>query len=192
MKLFKLASAAVIIALTLCACSAGQRLNEMTVVQAVSLDRENGEVVITLQYLDLNKGSGKNEGLNSSLTANAQGRGRTLTEAVKLLAKTLPDGIFMGQAKLLVVGSSLDKRDMLELKSEFLRNNNIRPDMLLAKSEKGFDVLECGFRNERVPADGILKELKTEKKLVCVNDYLADSSVKLPEITVNGESGYVR
>ncbi len=172
-------------------CTNSYMLNEMCVVQGISLDEENGKVIASIQYLDLNKGSGKNEGLNSSLTACASGSGRTLIEAVKKLASTLPDKMYLGQAKLIVIGDSFYEKRMDELKNELLRNNNLRCDLLLAKSKSGKAVLENGFRNERVPIDGACKMLRNEKALVNVNDYLMDNGVKLPEIVSLKDSGYI-
>ncbi len=192
MRYIKALAAAFILALFLSGCSAGKMISDMSVVQGIALDREGGEIILTVQYLDLNKGSGKNEGLNSSLTANAQGRGKTLAEATQSLIKTMPDSLFAGQAKLLVIGSGFNnENDIKALENELLSNKNIRCDMLLAKSEKAYKVLECGFRNERVPIDGICKELKAEKRLVTVNDYLINKSASLPEIKVDENSGYV-
>ena len=193
MKAFKTVFIAVFIAVLFSGCGSASRLNDMTVVQSAALDFEENEVVFTIQYLDLNKGSGKNEGLNSSLTANAQGRGKTLIQAVNKLAKTMPDDIFMGQAKLIVIGDGFysNRLRMNELKNELLRNNNVRCDMLIVRSETGYKVLECGFRNEHVPIDGLCKELKSENRLVTVNDYLADNNTPLPAAEVRKDSGYI-
>ncbi len=187
----KMIISVLIIVFMLSGCSKSYMINEMSVVQGISLDEINGEVVMCIQYLDLNKGSGKNEGLNSSLTANAEGSGKTLVEAVKNLASTMPDKIYLGQAKLIVIGDGFYKNRMNELENEFLRNNNFRCDLLLSRSREGRRVIENGFRNERVPIDGVCKELRSEKALVTVNDYLSDNDVKLPEIISLENSGYI-
>ena len=184
--------------LSFSSCSKSRMLNEMAVVQAISFDDKDGIVTVGIQYLDLNKGSGINEGLGSSLTSNAVGRGKTSTDAVANLADTLPDNMYTGQAKLIIVGDSFYKNRMPELKNDLLRNPNLRCDLLIARSENALDVLKNGFRNERVPIDGACKELRSAKALVRVNDYLSNNSVRLPVI-VNikgddkkvGDSAYV-
>ena len=183
---------AVLLIPVLSGCTQGEKLNDLTVVQAVALDSENGEVLFTVQYLDLNRGTGKNEGLNSSLTANAQGCGSTLEKAYNNLEKTVPDKLFFGQAKLLIIGEEYLDTHSAELEKVLKNGSKYRVDMLVAKSEKAYEVLECGFRNERVPIDGICKKLKSENRLVTVNDYLGNAAFSLPEIVISSADGYVK
>ena len=168
----------------------GSKISDMTVVQAIAADRENGEYLLTVQYLDLNRGSGKTDGLASSLTSNAQGRGSTLKEAYTNLKKTLPDSLFFGQAKIIVLSEKLSPSDIKAIKDELYGNKKFRTDMLVSQSKTAYTVLECGFRNERVPIDGICKELRRENALVFVNE-LEGNNAQLPKIVINGDSGYV-
>ncbi len=191
MKIVKTVLSIIMLVFLLTGCSQSFMLNEMSVVQGISLDEIGGEVTVCIQYLDLNKGSGKNEGLNSSLTSNAQGSGKTLVEAMTKLASTMPDKMYYGQTKLIIIGDAFYEKHMTELKNELLRNNNFRCDLLLSRSKEGRKVIENGFRNERVPIDGVCKELKSENALVNVNDYLGDNGIKLPRIISLNDSGYI-
>lgn len=191
MKLLKTAVCTAFIIALLSGCS-GRMLNDMTIVQAISLDEINGEVYLGIQYLDLNKGSGKNEGLNSSLTENAYSKGKTVEEAVKNLSKTLPDDYFTGQAKLMVLSRSFREKRLDELKAVIIKDNRVRPDILIAECRgKASDVLKNPFRNERVPIDGICKQLKRSKAEVTANDFLKNPDVQLPVISLGKNYGTV-
>ena len=191
MKIIKIVISAVLIAVLLSGCG-GRMLNDMTVVQAISLDEIGGRVYLGIQYLDLNKGSGKNEGLNSSLTANAFASGKTVEEAVKNLSKTLPDDYFTGQAKLLIINSEFAKSRLDELKKVIVKDKRIRPDILIAVcDEKASDALKNSFRNERVPIDGICKQLKRSRAEVTANDFLKNPKIKLPVIKLDKNYGIV-
>lgn len=179
------------VSLLFCGCTGGRNLNDMTVVQAISLDEKDGKVLLGIQYLDLNKGSGKNEGLNSSLTANAYSVGDTVESAVKNLSETLPDDYFTEQAKLIILGQEFIEKRSGELQKVLIEDKRIRCDMLVVKSKSAKDVLENGFRNERVPIDGICKEIRRKKAKVTVNSYLNEENIKLPEIVTGKDYGKV-
>ena len=192
MKVLKLIIPLLAVLFFFSACSGGRMLNDMTIVQAVSLDERGSLVTVGIQYLDLNKGSGTNEGLNSALTATAFGSGKTIENAVDNLAETLPDDYFTGQAKLIVIGSNLSEKRMSEFKEVLKKDKRVRCDILLATAEgSAADVLKNPFRNERVPIDGIYKEIKRKKADVTVNDYLGDNSISLPEIKLGKDYGSV-
>lgn len=164
-----------IIALSLCfsSCSENSRIKHMTIVQAVGIDCENGSVKLTVQYLDVSKGTGSKDGLNGNITALAFGGGESIDSALKDTEKALAQRLFFGQNKLIVLGNNAE--DMLGNKlKDFMENTEYsRPDVLVVKSKTtAIDILKCSERNARVPAEKICRQLKYENQKFTVNDYL--------------------
>ena len=176
----KIISLTLIIALfsTFSACSGSERLKNMTVVQGVGIDVCSEGCEVTLQYLDINKGNGKNDSVSSNITATVSGRGASLENAVKNAENKLPDSLFFGQNKIIVVSAEYEKLYSTELKKRLASDRRSRPDVLIMKSRgKASAVIKNAQCKTRVPADSIFKQVKKNKKAVTVSQYLAGKAL---------------
>lgn len=174
-------------------CSGNERLTEMTVVQATGIDCENGEVKVSLQYLDIDKGTGTNEGVKGNITAIVEGRRNSIENALSSAEKTLPDRLYFAQNKLIILGADTEDKMKDELKEYLKDNTRCRPDTLIVKSETSAeDIIKNTQRGARVPAESICRQLKRENAMFTVNDYLNDfKENELPLITQKGKSTVV-
>ena len=105
-----------VLSFILSGCGSNERLTNMTIVQATGIDWAENEVTVTLQYLDINKGTGTNEGVNGNLTATVKGKGNSIKSAISSAEKTLPDKLYFAQNKIIVLGSSAEEEIKEELK----------------------------------------------------------------------------
>ncbi|MBR3148630.1 MAG: hypothetical protein IKF64_00525 [Eubacterium sp.] len=163
---------------TFSACSGSERLKNMTVVQGVGIDGTDSGVVVTLQYLDLNKGNGKNDGLSTNITSVITGEGDTIAEALKNAEKKLADSLFFGQNKIIAVSDEFEEKHQDAFKRSLVSDKRSRPDVLIFKTHgSAGDVIKSAHKSTRVPADSIYKQLKKNKKAVTVSEYLAGAGL---------------
>ena len=167
------------LSLTLTSCTGSERLKNMAIVQGMGIDINGSEITVTVQYLDLGKGNGKNEGITGSVTALVTGKGDGIKEAVKNAGEKLPTALFFGQNKIIVISDEVDKSYTRQLKAYLIKNKESRPDVLIMKSRgSAADVIKSAQKNTRVPADSVYKQLKKLEKDVRVSEYLAGDKLE--------------
>ena len=164
--------------LMLTSCAGSERLKNMTIVQALALDVEDGIIVATLQYLDLNKGSA-NEGISGNITSHISGVGKTINASIKNAGCKLPDALFFGQNKIIVISDEFEMKYASQLREYLIKNKESRPDAFIMKSSgKAADVITNAQKNTIVPADSVYKQLKRLNKDVNVCEYLAGEKLR--------------
>ncbi len=173
-----------LIVLCFSACANSQRLTNLTIVQAIGLDEKDGKVTVTLQYLDVNKGSGTSEGLTGNITACTEGSGGTILKAIENAGDTLPDKLFFDQNKIIVLGSGFEKQHREELIDYMESRRHSRPDVLMAQSTStAKEIIQNSQKGARVPAESLCEQLKRNDAVFNVNDYLNDyQQNSLPKI----------
>ena len=177
-KLFVLAVLIAVSAFLLTGCTGSERLKNMTVVQGISFDSAQQGVAVTVQYLDLTKGSGKNVEVAPNITATVSAQGDSMMDAVKRAGKKLPDKLFFGQNKLIVVSDEFEKQYRGELHDYLVKNTESRPDVYILRSRgKASYVLKNAQKHTRVPADSVCKQLEKSKNDVTVSEYLAGDTL---------------
>ena len=165
--------AAIIILISLSGCSNNERLTDMTVIQAVGIDCERGVVSVCIQYLDIDKGTGTNEGVKGNITAIAKGKGESIEKALSSLEKTLTDRLFFSQNKIIILGNNTEEELGNEIKKYISDNQRCRPDTLIVKSVSSAEnVVKNPQRGSRVPSESLCQQLKRENAAFTANDYL--------------------
>ena len=119
---------------TFTACTGSERLTHMTIVQGLALDVADSGVSATIQYLDLNKGNGKNEEISGNITSYESARGADIKSAIANVSKKLPDALFFGQNKIIVISPDFELRYSRELREYLVKNKESRPDVFILKS----------------------------------------------------------
>ena len=173
-----------VLALTFSSCTGSERLTNMTIVQGLALDVSDDRIIATVQYLDLNKGNGKNEKISGNLTSHESASCKTIKSAVTAVEKKLPDSLFFGQNKIIVISPEFDRKYDEKLRDYLVKNKESRPDVLIFKSEgKASDVLNKSHKNTRVPAESICSQLEKSKSDITVSEYLAGDGLKTYKIS---------
>lgn len=163
-----------LLVLTLTACTGSERLKNMTIVQGFSIDSKNGRTSVTIQYLDLNKGGSKIDGISGSIVSFVEGEGKDIRTAVNDAGEKLPDALFFGQNKIIAVSDEYEKQYSRQLKAYLIKNKESRPDVLILKSKgEAAKIIKDAQKNTIVPADSVYKQLKKLHRCVTVSDYLA-------------------
>lgn len=168
-----------IAALVFTSCTGSERLKNMAIVQGVAFDINGSSVTATIQYLDLTKGSGKNEEIGTNITATVSASGGSIDAAVRKAEKKLPDKLFFGQNKIIVVSEDFENRYRAKLRDYLVKNTESRPDVLIMKCHgKAADIINTAQKHTRVPADSIYKQLEKNKQAVTCSDYLAGDELR--------------
>ena len=123
-------------------CKYNVRLSDMSIVQGLSVDYENKKTSLCVQYLDLSKGTGTTDKLESNITSVENGVGNNINECVSATSSSISKPLFFGQNKVIVFGLDYVKNGIDDI--EFiLEGVNSRPDVLVAVCEqKGEDMIK--------------------------------------------------
>ena len=174
MKKFISFALIVAVALSFSACTGSERLKNMTIVQGLALDVEKGRVVATLQYLELNKSQGTNDGVCGNITSDVSAKGFSINSAVKSAGRKLPDALFFGQNKLIIISADFEKQYGDELRDYLVKNKESRPDVFILKTKRNAaDILKDAQKDTLVPADSVCKQLEKLHRDVTVSEFLA-------------------
>ena len=136
-------------------CKYNVRLSDMSIVQGLSVDYENKKTSLCVQYLDLSKGTGTTDKLESNITSVKSGVADNINQCVSTTSAGLSKPLFFGQNKVIVFGFDYVKNGIDDI-GYILEGVNSRPDVLVAVCEqKGEDMIKSKENNARVPAQSL-------------------------------------
>lgn len=197
-RIIKIVSVVIAVSVLLSGCCSGQRLSDLTIVQAVGIDKQDDKTQISLQYLNLNKSTGSTDSLSDNITSVAYGTSNSISSAISTASKVLSQRVFFGQNKLVVLGSEYVKGDVEKGLDYLVRSVDSRPDVLVAISEeKASDIISCCENNIMLPAKKIYELLKLGEETglgasVTVNNMLnmysePTADIYLPVLSLNNK-----
>lgn len=197
-RIIKIASVILAVSLLFSGCCNGQRLSDLTIVQAVGIDKKDENTQISLQYLNLSKSTGSTESLSENITSVAYGTSNSISAAISTASKVLSQRVFFGQNKLVIFGSKYAQNNLTKGLDYLVRSVDSRPDVLVAISEdKASDVISCCENDTMLPANKIYELLKLGEETglgasVTVNHMLnmyseITSDIYLPVLSLNNK-----
>ncbi len=162
-KVFRVASALAAVFLALGAGSVrGAELSKRMIVEAVGLDYENGEYLVTLQALDTHAaGAGTDPNEKGGVARCYRFAGATPAQALAQIPAATGLTPLYSQARLIVLGPSVYERDVSAPLDFFTRGCHTRGDVLLAAAvgDAGA-LLEADF-GSTVPGAAVLEDAIT-------------------------------
>ena len=152
----------VLLCLVLSSCSmSAKKINDLTIVQALSVDEDEGKTKIALQYLNLAGSGGSAQELQSNITQIKSAKGENISLAIFSASKSASNDIFFGQNKLIVFGFDYAKNDISKGLDFLLKSPYSRPDVLVALSKtKGEDIINSKEKDSKIPAQSVYKLLE--------------------------------
>ena len=147
-------------------CTKSIELSERALVQAIGIDKENGEYVVSIQYFSPENGGGQAmldvSKPNSYILTS---RGRTLMEALAKAEQRQGKDIFYIHNRLLIIGKAAAEEGISYLTEYFSGNDDIKADVNVCISEsKASDVVGAQPEQGILPADSIYKLLSSARK----------------------------
>ena len=159
-KISKIILLLLLVVLLFSGCS--DSLSEMSVVQGVGVDKTQKGVKVSVQYLDLTKGSGTTENLGGNITSVALGTAGNISKAVSKTSANISSPVFFGQNKVIVFGNDYAQNGLENVVDYTLRAVDSRPDVFVALSKTtAEDVMKSSEHRTKVPVQEIYDMLKT-------------------------------
>ena len=162
-KIFKVLLCILMIPPVLASCSkSSKRINDLTIVQALSVDSFYNKTKIGIQYLNLFAGSASTEQLQGNITSVSEGVGKNLSSAAFDVSKRVSDDIFFNQNKLIVFGLDYAQKDIDNAIDYLTKSYDSRPDVLAAIGlPDGETIIKSKECKAKIPAENIFNLLRT-------------------------------
>lgn len=131
--------------LVLISCQGGHRIQDLAMVTAIGIDKEDDQMIITCEIA--NPGAGNSEvdgGSSASIgTIFAQGVGNTSSEAIRRMTLYLDKKLFFSHATIFILGEDFAKDGITGSLDLFLRNYQFRENMyiIIAKECKAYEIM---------------------------------------------------
>lgn len=167
----------ILLTITLTSCFKSEQLNERTLVQAVGIDLNEGEIEITLQIYAPATQGGSGISATSDNAKIVTAKGTTVTEAIQNATLMQGKTVFMGHNRVIILGSELAKEGILPTLDYFSSNASSRHNInVIIATEKASDILTTRINQGIVPAETI------EKMITRANEIGLLKNVKLYEL----------
>lgn len=125
-----------LIFLSSCSYITGVELSRRLIIEAIGIDKKDGVIAVTLQALDTHSaGIGSDASSGGDLVKLYVFTGQSVGEALAQVQSTTGLMPLYSQARIIVLGLELAKEDISEPLDFFLRENNVRSDILIAVAE---------------------------------------------------------
>ena len=127
MKMIKSIAALLAVAVFVCLCPPGDKLSDLTIVQGAGFDFSDEGVTVTVQYLDLYKGTGKSDGIAGNITAVCSASGQDAPEAVEHLQELSDrEELFFAHVRFALAGEEAARSGLEPLLDWFRRSPQTR------------------------------------------------------------------
>lgn len=201
-EIIKAAVCVILIAAVFSGCAGNENLKDLSVVEGMGIDYENGEIGVTVQSLNLSKEGSGADALSGNITKTVQGNGKNISAAVQRTSESLSKKLFFGQNQILVIGNEL-ANDNLNLCFDYLlRDSDSRPDVAVCiASGKASETLSSKIGGALVPAQAVAELLYNGEAggfaaYVTVNEMLnlykdKTSDIYLPVVSAGSDSAEV-
>lgn len=147
-------------------CIASNELKDLAIVQAIGIDKENDQYLLTLQ-LFYSEGAGGGVSFDPSKSNDKviQSKGSTIGEAFKNASIDEGKEIFLSSNKLIVIGKDVAKENLSYSLNFFIKNHDTRPNVYVVVSEgEAAEIVKVQIKQGIVPANFIESMLDTSIK----------------------------
>ena len=136
----------------------GTELSRRLIVEAIGLDLTARGVRITLEALDAHTAGGGEKTAGGDETKRLRFEGATVGQALTRIAPQTGLSPLLSQARVLVLGRALAETDLTDALDVFLRQYNVRSDILLCMAEEEAETVICAGFGKGVPGARVLEE----------------------------------
>ena len=149
--------------LFLSGCMEARELSERTIIEAVGIDRENGEYSLIFQQYQPE--SSEKTGDASGKSKPVESRGRSISEAIDQVTHYNGNPVFLGNSTYIVIGEDMAKEGILQELHYFNGENEISPStMLIIADGSAKDLLTAQAKSEGKGSSIIRDILKQGQK----------------------------
>ena len=157
-----------------------RELNDLAIVSAIGIEKEEDEFKVSAIILNPSKSEGKGNSSSEKLVIY-ESKSQTLQEAFRKMILESPRKLYIAHMKLLLVSEDVAKENFVDTLDFFVRDNEGSNKFLIAiakdKSPKEF--LEFQSPTEEAPTDDIVKSLKeTSRYIASSKDVVLNDVIK--------------
>ncbi len=145
-----------------CGCLRRTEIADTAIIQAVGIDIENDEYIVTLQKFTSGGSGGQTPvdiGKNNRIIL--QERGKSISEALEKIGLQTGRELFLSANHVIVIGKTTAEQGIQPIVSFFNSNHQTKPDThLLISKTTAADIVTLNLTQGIVPADNINRLLK--------------------------------
>lgn len=152
----------------LCGCWNYKELNEYSIVTGIAIDKSDDSYKVGTLISNVPKGnSGNNTSSSNSEIVVYEGKGKTISEALKDIGLISPKELYLNSFYILIISEDVAKEGINNVLEFFLRYSSSRNNfnVIIAKNCKAKDTLKVMTSITNYPSQSINDNLKSTTKL---------------------------
>lgn len=114
-----------------CGCMESRELKERTIIEAVGIDKENGQYNLIFQQYQPESGKGASADQSSGKSKPVESQGRSISEAIDRVTHYNGNEVFLGNSTYIVFGEEMARDGILQELHYFNGENEISPSTIL-------------------------------------------------------------
>lgn len=154
----------IILCLLLCGCTNYSELNKLALVTAISIDKEKENYKVSVLIANSPK-SGTTSKEGEAKTTVYEGKGKTISQAIKTIDKKSPKELYFSHINVLIISKQIGKEGILKISDWFMRNPEIRDKFYIMQidEDKASDALKIISPLESFPSQSIATLIESSK-----------------------------
>lgn len=177
--------------ITLNGCYNYKELNEIAIISAIGIDKNNDDYIITLQVINPQI---KEE--NKEKYIIYKGNGKTIKDALNDAAKSISKSIYLNSVEILLINKEIAKNNIYDILETFYNENKINnllyilitkdnSEKILSLSSPLYDISSKKIKEILVLDSEYYKTSKIVTLEELLNNYLSNKEYILPSIYID-------
>lgn len=160
-----------ILCLTLCGCTDYAELNTLSIVTAVSIDKEESQYKIAVLIANSPKAQTTSKEGEAKTTVY-EAKGKTISEAVNLINKKSPKQLYFSHVNVVIISEKIGKEGFLKTADWMMRHPQTRDRFYLMQvnNDKASDVLKIISPLESFPSQSIATLIESSQNAKSTGD----------------------
>lgn len=163
----------------LTSCWSSKEINELGIVTLVTLDIEDGEIIVTAEVIVPKPPMGSTGSENKESAKYVQGRGKTLFEAVRNTTLQFDRRLYLPHNQIFILSEEFARAGLAEYTDFILRDHELREtaQLIVAEGSKAYELIGISGGIEELSGayiESLVKGIKFNSKAVSTNivDYM--------------------
>ena len=160
-------------------CWSSKEINELGIVTMLTIDIEDGEIIVTAEVIVPKPPMGSTESGKKESAKYVQGRGKSLFEAVRNTTLQFDRRLYLAHNQIFILSEEFAREGLAEYTDFILRDHELREtaQLLVAKGGKAYELMGISGGIEELSGayiESLVKNIKFNSKAVSVTltDYM--------------------
>ncbi len=159
-----------------------RELNDLAIVSAIGIDKEDGNFKVSAIVLNPEK---QDSGSSSSSASNKmivyEKTASSVQEAIRSMILESPKRLYLAHMELLLISEEVAKKDLANALDFFIRDNEGSNDFLfvISKGTSPSEALQVKVQAEEIPTENIVKSIKASNRYMGITtENLLDNTLE--------------